>query len=57
MQFGAAALTLEHDRPASDLIVGAPGAGDGAGAFYVYEGDRHVLLGTMRDYMRPKRSR
>ena len=51
MQFGAAVLALDTTGDGQDLIVGAPGAGDAAGAFYVYEGDSTFFDVKMRDYL------
>ena len=51
MQFGAAVLALNTTGPGQDLIVGAPGANDAAGAFYVYEGDGAFFEVKMRDYL------
>jgi hypothetical protein len=54
MQFGAAVLTLDTTGGGQDLIVGAPGASDAAGAFYVYEGDTAFFEVKMRDYLENK---
>jgi len=51
MQFGAAVLALNTTGGGQDLIVGAPGANDAAGAFYVYEGDGAFFEVKMRDYL------
>ncbi len=51
MQFGAAVLALNTTGGGQDLIVGAPGANDAAGAFYVYEGDSAFFDVKMRDYL------
>jgi hypothetical protein len=51
MQFGAAVLALNTTGPGQDLIVGAPGANDAAGAFYVYEGDSAFFEVKRRDYL------
>ena len=51
MQFGAAVLVLNTTGGGQDLIVGAPGANDAAGAFYVYEGDTAFFEVKMRDYL------
>ena len=50
MQFGAAALAINTTGPGVDLIIGAPGDGDGAGAFYVYEGDDAFFSAPVRNY-------
>ena len=55
MQFGAAVLALDTTGGGQDLIVGAPGANDGAGAFYVYEGDSTFFDVKMRDYLEYKK--
>jgi hypothetical protein len=51
MQFGAAVLALDTTGGGQDLIVGAPGANDAAGAFYLYEGDSAFFEVKMRDYL------
>jgi hypothetical protein len=51
MQFGAAVLALDTTGGGQDLIVGAPGASDATGAFYVYEGDSQFFDVKMRDYL------
>jgi hypothetical protein len=49
-QFGAAVLALDTTGNGPDLIVGAPGAADGTGAFYVYERDDQFFTLPLRDY-------
>jgi hypothetical protein len=50
-QFGAATLALDTTGAGQDLIVGAPGAGSAAGAFYLYEGDTGLFDLSPRNYM------
>jgi len=50
-QFGAATLALNTTGAGQDLIVGAPGTGSGAGAFYLYEGDTALFDVSPRNYM------
>lgn len=43
MLFGAALLVLATTSAGPDLIVGAPGADDATGAFYLYKGDNNFF--------------
>jgi len=57
MLFGAAVLALATTSAGQDLIVGAPGANDAAGAFYLYKGDNNffaVAERSMDDHALPK---
>jgi hypothetical protein len=48
MLFGAALLVLATTTAGPDLIVGAPGADNAAGAVYLYEGDNNFFAVTER---------
>jgi len=57
MLFGAAVLALATTSAGQDLIVGAPGANDAAGAFYLYKGDNNffgVAERSMDDHALPR---
>jgi hypothetical protein len=54
MQFGAAVLAVDTTGYGQDLIVGAPGDGAGAGAFYVYKGDSDFFSVATRNYAPPE---
>jgi len=53
-QFGAAVVALDTTGYGQDLIVGAPGEGSGAGAFYLYKGDQDFFAAPMRSHLPPE---